>query len=336
MFYNYDFGIQRDLRRSLLLDVKYVGALGRHLIGGIDVNTLPLGAQFQHPDPTLPNNPCSAASGSVSGCLIPNLIRPFPGYGAIVMMTNNDSSNYSALQVTLNRRYARGLEFGVTYTYSRSMDYDSATRPTAGNTTCCLTPTYLTAKRNYAPSDFDQTHVMTANWQYDIPGSKGGNKLVSGVTRDWQISGVFSLAEGVPLNITPTLLANTVGGGDYQRVNVTCNPNYGHFDRSGINFINTACVQYPGASIGNAGRNIIRGPGRNSLDLALFRNFNLGESRMLTFRFEAYNAFNHTQFNTVDLSPRYNTAGVQINPTFGQALTAYPARQLQFSARVRF
>ena len=338
-YYNYSFGIQRDLGRSLLLDVKYVGALGRHLIGGINVNALPLGTQFQHPDPTLPNSPCSAAAGSVSGCLIPNLVRPYPGYGDIIIMTNNDSSNYNALQATLNRRFSRGLEFGVSYTYSKSMDYDSQTRPTVTGAppTCCVTPTYLPASRNYGPSDFNQTQVMTVNWQYDIPELKSDNKLVSGVTRHWQISGVGSFSDGVPLNITPTFLSNTVGGGDYQRVNLTCNPNLSRSGRAASAYFNTSCIQFPGSTLGNSGRNVIKGPGRNNFDFALFRNFHLGsEKRTLIFRAEAYNAFNHLQINTIDTSPRYNAAGVQINPTFGQGLTAYPARQMQLSLRFRF
>ena len=320
--YSYDFGIQRDLGRSLLLDVKYVGALGRHLTGAVNVNALPLGAQFLHPDPTNPGQ-----------YLIPNLIRPYPGYGDINIMTNAASSNYNALQLTLNRRYARGLEFGVAYTYSKSMDYDSNTRASGAT----YTPTYLSASRNYGPSDFDQTQVLTANWQYDIPGVASRNKLVSGVTHSWQISGVATFSEGTPFTINPLLLANTVGGGDYQRVNITCNPNYGHFDRTATNWFNASCVQYPAATLGNEGRNIVRGPGRTNFDFALFRNFNLGsDKRVLTFRWETYNSFNHTQFNTIDTAPRYSTAGAQINTTFGQALSAYPARQMQFSLRVRF
>lgn len=320
--YSYDFGIQRDLGRSLLLDVKYVGALGRHLTGAVNVNALPLGSPFLHPDSTNPGQ-----------YLIPNLIRPYPGYGDINIMTNAASSNYNALQVTLNRRYAHGLEFGVAYTYSKSMDYDSNTRASGAT----YTPTYLSANRNYGPSDFDQTQVLTANWQYDIPGVNGSNKLVSGVTHNWQISGVATFSEGTPFTINPLLLANTVGGGDYQRVNITCDPNYGHFDRTATNWFNASCAQYPGATLGNEGRNIVRGPGRTNFDLALFRNFNLGsEKRVLTFRWETYNTFNHTQFNTIDTSPRYSPAGAQINPTFGQALSAYPARQMQFSLRVRF
>ena len=333
VFYNYDFGIQRDLGHSLLLDMKYVGALGRHLIGAVNVNELPLGAYFAHPDPTLPNSPCSAAAGSISGCLLNNLIRPYPGYGDISIMTDGVSSNYNALQSTLNRRYAHGLQFGVTYTYSKSMDYSSSTRA-AGAT---ATPTYLPANRNYGPSDFDQRQVMTVNWQYDIPGFKSGNKMVSGITRNWQYSGVASFSDGVPLTITPILLANTLGGGDSQRVNFSCNPNYSRSGRSVTNYFNTSCIQYPGATYGNEGRNIINGPGRNNFDMALFRNFNVGnERRVLTFRYETYNTFNHLQLNTIDTSPRYSPAGAQINPTFGQALTAYPARQMQLSLRLRF
>jgi hypothetical protein len=220
-----------------------------------------------------------------------------------------------------------------------SMDYDSQTRPTSTGSppTCCLTPTYLLASRNHGPSDFNQTQVMTVNWQYDIPGFKANNKLVSGVTRHWQISGVASFSDGVPLNITPTFLANTVGGGDYQRVNLTCSPNLSRSDRAVLEYFNTSCIQYPGPTLGNSGRNVIKGPGRNNFDFALFRNFNLGnEKRMLIFRAEAYNAFNHLQTNTIDTSPRYSAAGAQINATFGQALTAYPARQLQLSLRLRF
>jgi hypothetical protein len=121
LIYNFHFGFQRDLGHSLLADVKYVGGLGRHLVGATNVNQLPPGAYFAHPDPTLPNSPCSAASGSISGCLIGSLIRPYPGYGDINIMNDGISSNYNALQATLNRRYSRGLQFGLAYTYAKSL-----------------------------------------------------------------------------------------------------------------------------------------------------------------------------------------------------------------------
>ena len=147
--------------------------------------------------------------------------------------------------------------------------------------------------------------------------------------------GVFNT--GAPITVNPTLLGNTLGGGDFQRVNVSCNPNLDRSAHTGTNYFDTSCIQYPGATYGNEGRGILRGPGRNAFDMTLNRNFNLGsEKRVMTFRVEAYNVFNHTQFNTIDASPRYSAAGAQINTTFGQGLTAYPARQLQFSLRLKF
>jgi hypothetical protein len=321
VIYNYNFGVQRDLGKGLLLDVKYVGALGRHLYGRNDINTLPLGARFANPDQTSPGRQ-----------LVDNLLRPYPGYGSILMVQKNINSNYNAFQATLNRRFTRGLEFGVAYTFAKSMDYNSSTRATGNN----LNPLYLTQKRNYGLSDFDQPHVMTVNWQYDVPRLRSANNLMSAITNGWQISGVGAFSTGTPLNITPIFSVDTVGGGDAQRVNLTCNPNYGH-DRTANNWFNTSCIQYPGATLGNSGRNVLRGPGRTNLDLTLFRNFNLAsDTRVLTFRWEVYNAFNHTQFNTVDTTARFNAAGQQTNPTFGQAIGAYPARQMQFSLRLRF
>ncbi len=331
--YNYNFGIQRDLGHALLADVKYVGSLGRHLIGATNVNALPLGASFRNPDPTLPTSPCSQAAGSVAGCLNSTLIRPYLGYADINIMTANGSSNYNSLQATLNRRYSKGLQFGGAFTYSKSMDYNSTTRANGDN----YTPKYLTARRNYGPSNFDQKYVFSVNWQYDIPGLRSAGRLVSGVTHDWVISGVGVFNTGTPNTVLPTLLANTLGGGDSQRVNLTCNPNLDRGSRTATNYFDTTCIQYPGATYGNEGRNVVRGPGRNNFDASVMRSFKLGsERRVMIFRFEAYNMFNHTQLNTIDTAPRYSTTGAQINTTFGQALTAYPARQLQFSLRARF
>jgi hypothetical protein len=118
---------------------------------------------------------------------------------------------------------------------------------------------------------------------------------------------------------------------------LTCNPNLGHWDKTPDTFFNTSCIQFPGGSLGNANKAVVRGPGRNNFDMSLFRNFNLGnEKRVLTFRAEAYNIFNHTQLNSIDTTAVYLPNGINVNPTFGQALGAWPARQMQFSLRVRF
>jgi hypothetical protein len=214
------------------------------------------------------------------------------------------------------------------------MDYGSDERSFFG----AVTPQFLDIRRNYGKSSFDQTHVLVANWQYDIPSSKEKN-IVGAVTRGWAISGVAAFSSGTPLGILPIALggADLLGGGDAQRVNLTCNPNLGHFDKTSARFFDASCISMPGrGDIGNAPKDAVRGPGRSNLDTTLFRNFNIGsEKRVLTFRWEVYNTFNHTQFNAID-TVALNLFGKNISSTFGSATGAWAARQMQFSLRFTF
>ena len=221
----------------------------------------------------------------------------------------------------------------MAYTYSKSMDYGSDERAFF----TAATPNYLPLSRNYGLSTFDQTHVLVINWQYDVPGIKSNTKALAATTKGWQISGVGSFASGTPYGITAIMLGDLQGGGDQPpRVNLSCNPNAGAA-RNADSFFNTACIQFPGNTNGNANKAVGRGPGRENFDLSLFRNFNLGsEKRVLTFRAEAYNVFNHTQLNAIDTTAVYLPFGLNVNPTFGQGLGAWPARQMQFSLRVTF
>jgi hypothetical protein len=320
--YNYSLGVQRDIGRGILVDVKYVGSLSRHQGGGRNINTLPFGTRF------LPES-IDATNGRP---LPDNLLRPYPGYANITMVERNVNANYNSLQATLNRRFARGLEVGIAYTYAKSLDYGSDERATA-------TPALLPQTRVYGKSSFDQTHVLVANWQYNLPSVKSGRFAV--LTQDWQFSGVASFSSGVPLGINVnTGGADLLGGGggaDGQRVNLTCDPNLPTSEKTVDRFFNTSCISFaPKGDIGNAGKDVVRGPGRQNFDMSLFRNFKLGEERQLTFRWELYNIFNHTQFNQIDTTAIFNAAGQQTNPTFGQALGTSPARQMQLSLRFSF
>ncbi len=116
--YNFSMGVQRDIGRGTILDVKYVGSLSRHLGGRRDLNTLPFGTRF------LPQN-IDTTTGLP---LLDNLLRPYPGYGSITVLERNLSSHYNSMQATLNRRFASGFQFGIAYTYAKSMDYGSDER----------------------------------------------------------------------------------------------------------------------------------------------------------------------------------------------------------------
>jgi hypothetical protein len=324
--YNYSLGVQRDIGAGTLLDVKYVGSVSRHQGGGRNINTLPFGTRFlpQNIDPT---------TGAAARPFIDNLLRPYPGYANITMVERNVSSNYNSLQATLNHRFSRGLDFGVAYTYAKSLDYGSDERTSA-------TPALLTQSRIYGKSTFDQTHVLVANWQYNLPSLKSGRLAI--LTKYWQLSGVASFSSGTPLGIGVNVggadLLGGGGGADGQRVNLTCDPNLPRTEKTVDRFFNTSCISFaPKGDIGNAPKDAIRGPGRQNFDMSLFRSFKLGEDRReLTLRWELYNIFNHAQFNQIDTTAIFNAAGQQTSTTFGQALGASPARQMQLSLRFNF
>jgi len=279
------------------------------------LNTLPYGKRF------LP----SSLDATTGKPLPDSFLVPYVGLGSITYGEPIGTSNYYSLQLQANRRFSQGLEFQSNFTWSKSMDYNSSTRANGAS----FTPTFLSARRNYGPSDFDQKYIFSVNAQYDVPGWKSGSKVVSGVSHNWVFAMVGVFNTGTPITINPTLLGNTLGGGDFQRVNVSCNPNLERSAHTATAYFDTSCVQYPGATYGNEGRGVLRGPGRNNFDMTLSRNFNLGsEKRVMTFRFEAYNVFNHTQFN-----------GVSTNLTlanFGVVTSARPGRINQLGLKFLF
>ncbi|MDQ2776921.1 MAG: Plug and carboxypeptidase regulatory-like domain-containing protein [Acidobacteriota bacterium] len=326
---NASFGIQRDIGLGTVIEARWVGTYGRHLWTEENLNLLPFGAQFlpQSIDPTVPGGKTP---------YVTNLLVPIQGYGSSAnYLTPSSSSNYNGLQVTANHRLTHGLSFGVAYTYSKVMDFND-TDLTIG------TPTYFSARRNYSLAGFDQTHVLSIHYTYDIPIARSWQSVRAAklVASNWQISGVATFASGfpVPINFSTTNGENTSGGGDPQRVNLTCNPNLPHSDRSITRFFDTSCVQFMGVGqVGDAARNPIRGPGINNFDLTVFRNFNLGsEKRVLTFRWEFYNIFNHSQFRSVDANALFTPAGVQSNSDFGVVNGTRPPRVMQGSLRFRF
>ncbi|MGA2117045.1 MAG: carboxypeptidase regulatory-like domain-containing protein [Bryobacteraceae bacterium] len=325
---NTSFGIQRDVGAGTIVEARWVGTYGRHLWTEENLNLLPMGAQFQ-PQNIDPTSPSGAP-------YVTSLLVPYTGYGSsLTYFAPMTSSNYNGLQVTADRRLSHGLSYGMAYTYSKVMDF-ADTDQVIGQ------PTYFSARRNYAMAGFDATHVFAFHYTYNIPviESWKANPAARLIASNWQLSGVTTFASGNPVPITFSMTngENTSGGGDPQRVNLTCAPNYGWGSRSDNQFFNTSCVQLMGiGQPGSADRTPIRGPGINNWDVTVFRNFNLGsEKRVLTFRWEMYNVFNHAQFSGVNAAALFTPAGAQSNASFGQVNATRPPRVMQGSLRFRF
>src|SRR5262245_53739807 len=208
--YNFTVGIQQEIGFQTIMEVSYVGSFARHLGQRININGVPDGAR-------LGTNNIDPVTGNRIGN---DFLRPYRGYADINTVTWGGTSNYNSLQVQVSRRYTQGFQYGIAYTYSKSFDY-------ANDDSSDIFYGRPYKDFNYAPSDFDQTHIFTVNYIYDVPslGRRYDNGFVKAVFDNWQISGTSSYASGKPKNVTVTYTGGTTditGGQVNARPITTC------------------------------------------------------------------------------------------------------------------
>ncbi|MGH9969509.1 MAG: carboxypeptidase regulatory-like domain-containing protein [Pyrinomonadaceae bacterium] len=204
--YNFTLGIQQDIGFKSVMEISYVGSLARHLGERRNINQVPDNAHFL--DLTGPGANCAVTTAGcirnpfatvnkngphTTGVLGDNFLRPYKGFGDINMVMWSGTSNYNGLQVQVNRRYTRGFQYGIAYTFSKTFDYanDDSSDVNAGRPYKAF---------NYGPSDFNQKHIFTVNYIYDVPklSKHFDNALVRAVFDNWQISGMTNYASGKP------------------------------------------------------------------------------------------------------------------------------------------
>jgi hypothetical protein len=318
--YSFQFDVQTRLPWSMMLDTAYVGGLGRHLQDNRNLNPVPYGADFlaQNQDPTLP---VSSSTVLGSNALGPNFLRPLRGYGTVALYESAATSNYNALQVSLNKLATTGLFFGLSYTWSKALT-------TATSDSTYVRADNLTRVADYGPANFDRKHIFVLNYVYNTPNQRWGNAVTHAVTNGWQISGVTQVSSGAPF--TPTvstplssqnLTGNVLANGTYEgaRVGVVagCNPYAGSGDP--WNRLNMACFTAPQAgSLGlESGVNFLYQPGLINFDMALQKQFSVKERLKLQFRIDAFNVFNHPNFTNLNTTINFtNTGAFAIAPPF--------------------
>lgn len=320
---NFSFTVQRDLGYSTILDVGYVGSLGRNLLWQRNLNAIPFGTNFLASSRDTTNN----------SVLSPNFLRPLPGWGDVNLREPAGSSNYHSLQVSANRRFASRFQYGLSYTWSKSLDYNSDD----GNNVSVLIPVRV---RNYGLSTFDRSHVLKVNWLYDLPGWKSAPRVIKYVSNAWQLSGIYTASTGAPLGIgfaTVNTVDTTGSPSEGARIDVNSNPNLGKGERNFDRWFRTDVFSLPSVgTYGNSARTLIRGPGVNNFDVTVFKNFTYHERLRTQLRGEFYNAFNHTQFSGLDTTARFDAQGRQVNTQFGQITTTRAGRRIQLALRLTF
>jgi hypothetical protein len=243
-----------------------------------------------------------------------------------------------AASVRVRRRMAKGLGIGGQYVYSKSID--DASSIGGGGSVVAQNPFDISADRGL--SSFDQRHKFTGNWVYDLPfgdnhrfANKGAGSHILG---GWQWSGDFTVGSG--LYFTPRVLGGALdinrGVSGSLRANVIAGQSITVSDPTVLKWFNTAafcapsatCVSPGGSSFGDAGRNIIEGPGQVTFDMTVNRTITIKESRSLDLRFTANNAFNNVHFTSI------NT--VVNSFTFGEITGTGSMRRVTMQARFRF
>ncbi|HXG92537.1 MAG TPA: carboxypeptidase regulatory-like domain-containing protein [Blastocatellia bacterium] len=322
----WSFSVEKSLGSKTTIELGYLGARGLHLQRAHLINNAPPG-----PGPLGPRRPFKTLSFLPGSVLPSNVIvasTTFPVSG-INLLENTARSWYDAGYINIRRRYANGISVLANYTWSKNLSDAPDFRSPMFEAAIPQDNNNLVAEKGPA---CDIRHRFALSAVYDIP-SLGGPKLVHALSRSWHLSAIYQAQTGFPFTISvfgDTANAGTLLGENPVRANLTGQPIFGPGTRTADRWFNPAAFQAPPAfTFGNVGRNSVYGPGLQTLDLALRRDFSVTESMRLQVRAEFFNALNHTNLGTPN---RFvNT------PQFGTITeAATPGREVQLSARISF
>ena len=322
----WSFSVEKSLGRETTLEVGYLGAHGVHLQRAHLINNAPPG-----PGAIGPRRPFPKIS-FVPDTVFPSSVNvassTFP-VSTINLLENSAQSWYDAGYVNLRRRYSRGLSFLANYTFSKNLSDAPDFRSPMFESSIPQNNSDLAAEKAAA---CDVKHRFAMSLVYDIPAATAEG-LANLFTRNWHLSTIYQVQSGFPLTISvfgDTANSGVVLGENPIRANVTGQAIFGAGRHTSDAWFNTAAFATPAAfTFGDVGRNTVYGPGMQTLDFAVAREFSLAERTRFQFRAEFFNALNHVNLGTPD---RFvNT------PQFGTITeAATPGRQIQLSARVSF
>jgi hypothetical protein len=329
----WNFTVEREVFWKSLLSVGYVARRGLHLQRESDINQPTLATAAANPGVNL------------------NAIRPYKGFGSIRETDNVANSMYNSLQIAWNRRFSNSLQFGVSYTLSKSMDDGSNQRD--------VVPDTYNTSMLWGPSEFDARHIVIINYLYQLPFFRAQKGFAGKALGGWQISGITQFQTGLPCSVAG---ANDYAGvgldsnfgcgvnGQYWQVNGdpkiigTFGPGGQWFATTNPNGTPIFVQPAPGTFNTQRVRNLIYQPGYQNWNMGLFKTIPVNERFRFQFRAEAYNVWNHP--NWCGNSGCSGTTNIGLNPTnaqtFGKVLakgsgsSGQGERNLQLSLRVEF
>jgi hypothetical protein len=311
-YLDYNLSVQHEIMPNTVLEVGYVGTKGTHLLGDIDLN-----------QPTVAARLADTAADV-------NFIRPYQGYGAINDRATVYTSNYNSLQVSLNRRFSRGLTLGVAYTWSHLLTTNPYDRGLSAYDTYDL-------KQSYGDSVLNTPQMFVMSYVYDLPFFKSQSGFAGHVLGGWELSGIVTIQSGQSQIMTqsndPWQLAGDPGGLGMTRPGETVfirpdevgDP---HGSKSISEFFNTAAFTDAIGHFGSSRPGAILGPGYQRWDTSLIKNVKFGERLGLQLRLETFNTFNHGSPSGID-------TGVD-DGSYGAVNGWHDPRTVQLGVKVKF
>jgi hypothetical protein len=299
---HWNLAFQRQLGRSRMLEVAYVGSRGHDLISARDAN---------QPGPST---------------AMPNL-RPNPLFADVTLIESRGSSRYNAMQIKFQQRADVGVTALAAYTYGKSTDNASGFFTSAGDPN--FPQNSLAPDAEEARSSFDVRHALSLGLSYALPFS--GNAWLD----DWQVHVVGTMNSGRPFTVAlhPDIdQSNTgrsnLGFGNNDRPNVSGDGSLPASERSEDRWFNVAAFTMPAfGSFGNARRNMLEGPGYRNINLGITKLVPLADTR-LQLRLEIFNLLNRANLDLPD--------AFLGSPTFGRILSAGSPRRIQFGVKALF
>ncbi|HXA67258.1 MAG TPA: carboxypeptidase regulatory-like domain-containing protein [Bryobacteraceae bacterium] len=297
----WNVNLEREMSPSTVFSLAYIGSRTVHADSGTVLN-VPL------PGP-----------GAIA------VRRPIPQLSQISDIRWNGWATYQALTLSAKRHFARGLMFDANWTWSHSIDDASDPGATLNETNLPQNVYDLGAEK--ASSSFDHRHRVAVSFIYQLPLAKDPPIWLQRILGHWQAGGNFTAQSGAPFTVNITSDQANVGAGPAQRPNISGDPNTG--PKTPRQWFDTTVFSLPALyTFGNSPRNAVIGPGLEEFDLSLLKDMQLSEAAKLQFRAEAYNVFNHANFNIPN-----RTA---FTANFGSISSAQDSRQLQFALKLLF
>jgi len=312
----WSLSVERQIAPTYVFKVAYFGNAARKLVGTIDLNQPLLTA-----DATATNE---------------QERRPYQPWGVINYQFGGLNSSYNGLQLTMDKTMAHGFNFRAAYTWSHTIDFGSLAetfQQGSGQPVFPQNGRDIAAEKGNAAFDIRHRIVFSGIW--NMPFFKGESGWTNKALANWALTGIVQWNTGLPLTVIDTSDTSLTGELS-DRPDVICNPNNG--PHSVNEWFNTSCFVALGPlgganhdGYGDAGRNIVRGPGLSNTDFSIVKLIPLRESLNLEFRTEFFDLFNHPNFE----QPGNNITAPQ---TFGIIENTLPdsERQIQFLLKLNF